>query len=83
MPNTEGSIPAAHPGTGGRGVRLKVTRKYFAVTGANEMVCSGASPPPRVATLRKFCPSSLASSVFSGAAIPVIEASRFPGSLVT
>ncbi len=37
-------MPSAHAGMGGGGVRLNVTRKYFAVTGAKEMVCSGALP---------------------------------------
>ena len=66
IPSESGSMPLAHAGTGGGGVRLKTTRKNFAVTGGNEIVCSGAPPSGSFATSRKFCPSSLASSDFSG-----------------
>ena len=52
------------------GRRLKVTRKYFAVTGAKETVCSGAPPPESWTTRRKVLPSSLASRVLSGAPMP-------------
>ena len=42
----------AHAGIGGGGFRLKVTRKYFAVTAGNEIVCSGEFPPLSLATNR-------------------------------
>ena len=82
-PNEAGSIPSAHGGTGGGGMRLNVILKYFAVTGSKEMVCSGARPPLRLTILRKVWPSSLASRFLSGALIPVINSSIKPGSLVT
>src|ERR1700739_1832144 len=83
MPKEDGSRPAAQAGRGGGGDRLKVTRKNFAVTGAKEIVCSGALPPERLATRWKFWPSSLASRFFSGAAIPAIIAEIKSGSFVT
>ncbi len=59
-------MPDAHAGGGGGAVRLKTTLKYFAVTGANEIVCSGELGPDSEATRWKFVPSSLASRLFSG-----------------
>ena len=53
MPNEAGSIPSAHGGTGGSGMCLNVTLKYFAVTGSKETVCAGAWPPLMLTTLRK------------------------------
>src|SRR5579862_2649839 len=83
IPREEGSMPVAQSGRGGGGVRWNVTRKYFAVTGANEMVCDGASLLESFATGLKLHPSSLASRVLSGAAIPATKASIQPGSFVT
>src|ERR1035441_3075719 len=80
MPKEAGSAPFAQSGTGGGGWGLNVILKYLASTGAKEMVCSGAPPPGRVAIVRKSRPSSLASSVLSGAPTPLMEASRSPGS---
>ena len=49
----------------------KVTRKDFAVTGAKEMVCSGAPPRGMEVTVRKLWPSSLASRSLESPCPPV------------
>ena len=76
-------MPAAQSGMRGGGVRLNVARKYLAVTGANDMVCSGASLDSSFATCLKFCPSSLASRFISGGDIREINCSISLGLLVT
>src|SRR5208283_1560965 len=70
--------PLAHAGRGGGGIRLKATRKNFAVTEGKETVCSGAPPLGSFTMARNSCPSSLASRDISGLVIPANIAAIIP-----
>src|ERR1700687_1990666 len=82
-PKDSGSKPIAQGGKGGGGTRLKSTRKYFALTRGNEIVCSGAPPSGSFVTARKVWPSSLASRDLSGFETPVTTVVSTSTSFVT